>query len=47
LKTKNKKVDPIELANETKIKPGQKPNKAPANNVLRSDIGKAKAVTTT
>ena len=37
----------MELANETKIKPGQKPNKAPANNVLSRDMGKAKAVTTT
>ena len=44
---KKQKVEPIELANETRIKPGQKPNKAPANNVFRSEMGNAKAVTIT
>jgi hypothetical protein len=47
LKIKKQKVEPTELANDTKINPGQNPNKAPASKVLRSEIGNANAVTTT
>ena len=47
VENKKQKVEPTELAKDTNIKPGQKPNKAPAKSVLINEIGKANAVTIT
>ena len=45
LDNKKHKVDPIVLAKEVKITPGNNPKSAPASKVFNNDIGSASAVT--
>ena len=45
LDNKKHNVEPIVLANEVKITPGNKPNRAPASRVFNNEMGRASAVT--
>ncbi len=45
LESKKHNVDPIVLANEVSITPGQRPKSAPASNVFNNEMGRASAVT--